>query len=199
MGGTFDPIHNGHLSAATELLAAAGLDQVWMMPNARPPHRREPRAGAEDRMRMVELALAGRSRLYPSRLEVDRGGISYTIESWRELHRRFPMEKFALLLGADAAQHIRGWHDAEAVLREASFVIFNRPGTSLTDEAIAELGFPPARTRSVHLETPDVAAHEIRERLVQGLPIDDLVPASVARYIREHGLYGPSRTEKQLG
>src|SRR5437868_1223718 len=80
LGGTFDPVHNGHLEAARELRDLADLDQVWLMPNAQPPHRVQPLAGPEDRMRMVESAVDGEAGLLPSRLEVNRGGISYTID-----------------------------------------------------------------------------------------------------------------------
>jgi nicotinate-nucleotide adenylyltransferase len=191
MGGTFDPVHNGHLAAARQLRGVADLDQVWLMPNARPPHRTAaPVAGAEDRMRMVELAVAGHDGLLPSRLEVDRGGVSYTIDTVRQLAGDFPGQRFALLLGADAALQIRSWRDADALLAQASFVIFNRPQTTLAPQTLQELGFAPARSRIVHLDTPAVAAHQVRDRLARGAAIDDLVPAPVADYIRTHGLYG---------
>ena len=191
LGGTFDPIHNGHLEVAQ-------LDLVWLMPNAHPPHRQEPMAGPEARMRMVELAVAGRRGLIASRLEIERGGASYTIDTLRELATRFPGQGFALLIGADAAQHIRDWHQARTLLSEATFVIFNRPGTTTEPDALAALGFDPARTRVVQLETPDVSAREIRARLAAGLPIDGLVPAAVADFIREHQLYRAS-AGRQLG
>jgi len=190
MGGTFDPVHNGHLAAARQLQGVADLDEVWLMPNATPPHRTAgPVAPAEDRMRMVELAVPGHHGLVPSRLEVDRGGISYTIDTVRELAREYPGQRFALLLGSDAALQIRSWHDAGALLDEASFVIFNRPETALAPQTLHELGFAPARSRIVHLDTPAIAAHQVRDRLARGAPIDDLVPTAVADYIRTHELY----------
>ena len=190
LGGTFDPVHNGHLAAASQLRGVAHLDQVWLMPNARPPHRTAaPVASAQDRMRMVELAVAGHDGLLPSRIEVDRGGVSYTIDTIRQLARDFPGQRFALLLGADAALQIRGWRDADALLAEASFVIFNRPETTLAPQTLHELGFAPARCRIVHLDTPGIAAHQVRDRLARGAAIDDLVPAPVADYIRTHQLY----------
>ena len=190
LGGTFDPVHNGHLAAAGQLRAVADLDQVWLMPNATPPHRSSaPVAKAADRMRMVELAVAGHAALLASRLEVERGGISYTIDTVRQLAREFPGRRFALLLGSDAALQIRSWHEADALLGEASFVIFNRPETALAPQTLHELGFAPARSRIVHLDTPTIAAHQVRDRLARGAPIDDLVPAAVADYIRAHDLY----------
>ena len=190
MGGTFDPVHNGHLEAARELLDVADLEQVWLMPNSRPPHREQPHASAEDRMRMVELGSDGLPGLVPSRLEVERGGVSYTIDTIRELRERFPGQFFEILLGSDAAAHIGSWHAAAAVLAEANFVIFNRPGTTLSDAELRDLGFVPKRSRVVHLETPPIAAHEIRDRLAGGGPVDDLLPPRVAAYIHAHHLYG---------
>lgn len=190
MGGTFDPVHNGHLAAARQLLTVADLEQVWLMPNATPPHRTAtPVANAEDRLRMVELAVAGQPGLHPSRIEVDRGGVSYTVDTMRQLAREFPEQRFALLLGSDAALQIRSWHNADALLDEASFVIFNRPETALAPQTLHELGFAPARSRVVHLDTPAIAAHQVRDRLARRAPIDDLVPAPVAEYIRTHELY----------
>ena len=190
MGGTFDPVHNGHLAAARQLRGVADLDQVWLMPNATPPHRTAaPVAPAQDRMRMVELAVAGHDRLVPSHIEVDRGGVSYTIDTVRELAREYPGQRFVLLIGSDAALQIRSWHEADALLDTAIFVIFNRPETALAPQTLHELGFAPARSRIVHLDTPAIAAHQVRDRLARGAPIDDLVPGAVADYIRVHELY----------
>jgi nicotinate-nucleotide adenylyltransferase len=200
LGGTFDPVHNGHLAAARQLLGAADLDQVWLMPNATPPHRTSaPVAPAEDRMRMVELAVAGHDGLLPSRLEIDRGGSSYTIDTVRELAGAYPGQRFALLVGSDAALQIRSWHNADVLLDEASFVIFNRPETALAPQALHDLGFAPTRTRIVHLDTPPIAAHQVRDRLARGAPIDDLVPAAVADYISVHQLYRGNAGSAQLG
>ncbi len=200
LGGTFDPVHNGHLAAARQLQGVADLDQVWLMPNATPPHRTAARvAPAEDRMRMVELAVAGYDGLIPSRMEVDRGGISYTMDTVRELAREHPGQRFALLIGSDAALQIRSWHDADALLDTASFVIFNRPETALAPQTLHELGFAPARSRIVHLDTPAIAAHQVRDRLARGARIDDLVPAAVADYIRVHELYRGNAGSGQLG
>jgi len=190
MGGTFDPVHNGHLQAATGLLAAARLLEVWLMPNAQPPHREQPLASASQRLDMVELAVAGQAGLLASRLELDRGGRSYTIDTVRELRQRYPGRRFELLLGADAAKHIGSWHEAGAVLAEAAFVIFSRPGTGLDDAELQALGFNAERTRVVALHTPDIAAHDIRRRLAARQSIEGLVPPAVAAYIRRHHLYG---------
>ncbi len=190
MGGTFDPVHNGHLAAARQLRDVADLGEVWLMPNATPPHRTAaPVATADDRLRMVQLAVDSQPGLLASALEVDRGGISFTIDTVRQLARRHPERAFAILLGSDAALQIRSWHDADALLDTARFVIFNRPETTMAPQTLHELGFAPARTQIVHLDTPAIAAHQVRDRLARGAPIDDLVPAVVADYIRAHHLY----------
>src|SRR5260370_41682938 len=110
----------------------------------------------------------------------------------RQLARDYPGQRCAILLGSDAALQIRSWHEADALLDTASFVIFNRPDTALAPQTLHELGFAPARSRIVHLDTPAIAAHQVRDRLARGAPIDDLVPAAVAAYIRSHELYGGS-------
>jgi len=151
-------VHNGHVAAARQLRGVANLDQVWVMPNATPPHRTaSPVAPSQDRMRMVELAVAGHDGLVPSHLEVDRGGVSYTIDTLRELARDY-RQRFVLLIGSDAALQIRSWHEADALLDTASFVIFNRPDTALAPQTLHELGFAPARSRIVHLDTPAIAS-----------------------------------------
>jgi nicotinate-nucleotide adenylyltransferase len=139
---------------------------------------------------MVQLAVDSQPGLLPSAIEVDRGGISYTIDTVRELERLFPEQPFAILLGSDAALKVRSWREADALLDAARFVIFNRPETTLAPQTLHELGFAPARTQIVHLDTPAIAAHQIRDRLARGAPIDDLVPGAVADYIRTHHLYG---------
>lgn len=190
MGGTFDPVHNGHLAAARQLREVANLDEVWLMPNATPPHRTAaPVAGADERLRMVQLAVDSQPGLVPSALEVDRGGVSFTIDTVRELARLYPERAFAILLGSDAALQIRSWHEVDALLDATRFVIFNRPETTMAPQTLHELGFAPARTQIVHLDTPAIAAHQVRDRLARGAPIDDLVPAAVADYIRSHHLY----------
>src|SRR5438067_11239093 len=190
LGGPSGPVHSGHLAAPRQLAGGAGLAQVLLIPNAHPPHRSAaPVASPEDRMRMVEIAVSDQPGLLGSRIEVDRGGISYTIDTMRELARSMPGQRFELLLGSDAALRIRTWHEAEALLKEVSFTIFNRPDTSIAQSTLHQLGVHTARTRLVHLDTPAIAAHQVRDRLRRGAPIDDLVPPGVADCIRAHALY----------
>jgi nicotinate-nucleotide adenylyltransferase len=189
LGGTFDPVHAGHLAAAEALRDAAGLQAVWLMPNAQPPHRPPPAAVASDRLEMVRRATAGRAGLQTSDLEVRRGGVSYTVDTARELSRRFPMVRFAWLVGSDEARAIRTWREPESLMEAIDFVVFNRPGVTVTADELLALGFRQARMRLVTIQTPSIAAHEIREALHHRRSVDGLVPAAVLAYIEERGLY----------
>jgi nicotinate-nucleotide adenylyltransferase len=191
LGGTFDPVHCGHLEAARQVRERAGLEQVWLMPNALPPHRAElPEAGAEHRLAMVRLAVAGDPALGVCDVEVARGGRSYTIDSLAELERRHPGRSFALLLGYDVALGIRAWREPDRLLASTRIVVFNRAGAEPPSPArLRQLGFDLDRTLLIQIDSPPVSAHELRARLRQRQPVDGLVPATVAAYIREHRLY----------
>jgi len=191
LGGTFDPIHCGHLAAARQVRERAGLEQVWLMPNALPPHRAQPpEAGAQDRLAMVRLALDGDPALGVCDLEIARGGRSYTVDSLEALRQLHPDRSFALLLGYDVALGIRGWREPDRLLRSTPIVVFNRAGESPPSRArLGELGFDLGRTRLIEIDSPAVSGHELRVRLRRGEPVEDLVPAAVAEYIRRHRLY----------
>lgn len=159
------------------------------MPNALPPHRSPPAASAADRLAMVRLAIAGRPGVRASDLEVRRGGISYTIDTVGEVRRDFPDRRFAWLIGSDQARAIRQWKEPDRLLAGVDFIVFNRPGVTVTRDELAPLGFSAPRTRLVTVTTPSIAAHEIREALRSRRPVDELLPAAVRTYIEEHGLY----------
>lgn len=191
LGGTFDPVHLGHIEAARQLRTAAELDEVWLMPNAQPPHRaKPPAASADDRLAMVRLAVAGETGLAACDAEVRRGGRSYTVDSLEQLRDEHPDRRFALLLGYDVARGIQSWHDAGRLLAETTMIVFNRSTAQAPEgSALRRLGFDADRTRIVTIESPPISAHEIRDRLSRGEPIETLVPAGVADYIRQHRLY----------
>ena len=162
------------------------------MPNSQPRHRTvAPVASAADRLRMVELAVEGLDRIRASAFEVEQGGPSYTIDTWRALRRADPEGALTLLLGFDAALQIRAWHEADALLREAHFIVFSRPSVALKSAQLSELGFQASTTTLVQIETPPISARTIRERLSRGEPVDAMVAPAVAAYIRDHGLYPP--------
>lgn len=194
LGGTFDPIHFGHLDAADAARRAMTLDQVWLIPSCDPPHRPvDPLASAFHRFALVALAIQGHDALRASDMEVTRTGPSYTADTLRALasHGWLPSQLF-FILGSDAFAEIATWREFPAVLDAANFVVIARPGTTL-DAAIART--PSLRTRlgmsifSVEAQVRDVSSSTIRARLAARQSIDDLVPTAVARYIAAHHLY----------
>jgi nicotinate-nucleotide adenylyltransferase len=190
LGGTFDPIHNGHLAILEQVSRAVEADEAWLIPTATPPHRRPAHAGAEDRLAMAVAAAARVPGLRVLDLELRRPGLSYTVDTLAELAERYPSTRVWLVLGADAAREVGSWHRAREVLDRAWFVLVNRSGVPTLDAAEAErLGFDPARTRVVAVDSPAVSATEIRRRVAAGRSIAAMVPPEVAALIVERGLY----------
>ena len=194
LGGTFDPIHFGHLDAADAARRAMKLDQVWMIPSCDPPHRpADPLASAFHRFALVALAVQGHDALRASDIELTRTGPSYTADTLRALASMgwLPSQLF-FILGSDAFAEISTWREFPAVLTAANFVVIARPGTTL-EAAIAQT--PSLRERlgtsifPVEADTRDVSSSTIRARLAARQPIDDLVPPAVARHIVAHHLY----------
>lgn len=197
LGGTFDPIHKGHLHIASRILELIPVEQVQFMPCRVPVHRAQPVASAEQRCAMVELAIAGNDRFVINRMEIERDTPSFTVDSLRELHRNGYSE-IALVLGSDAYNGFGSWKQPDEVLELAHLVVCLRPG------ARAELeGFESHRVESVEalharaagailmleVDAPDCASSELRRRFAAGLPPDDCLDDSVARYIEAHRLY----------
>ncbi len=209
LGGTFDPVHEGHVAAAEAARRVCSLDRVLFMPSHQPPHRpAEPRASAFDRFAMVSLAVASRDALVASDLELRRPGPSFTADTLRELHTSGfgPLQIF-FITGTDAFAEIASWREYPALLDLAHFVVIARPGQSfdvLRDRlpdlaprmrsAGDERGLLPGGGSCaiflVNAATPDVSSTEIRERAARRLSLAGLVAPEVERYIREHGLYG---------
>jgi nicotinate-nucleotide adenylyltransferase len=189
LGGTFDPIHYGHLDAADAARRACSLDRVLFVPAHDPPHKPvDPRASAFHRFAMVALALDGRGGDEVSDAELRRTGPSYTATTLRELHAQgWAPEQLYFVIGTDAFAEIATWYDYPAVLGYANFVVITRRGT-VAERPIAT---PAAATGIYHVEarTRDVSSTTIRTRLAAGATIADLVPAAVARYIHAHDLY----------
>ena len=211
MGGTFDPIHLGHLAAATAAADRLRLDHVLFVPSHQPPHRpATPRISAFQRFALVALAVAGDARFVASDLELSRPGPSFTAETLRRLQGLgHPASQLFFIIGTDAFAEIATWHDYPAVLDLAHFVVLTRPGhpragaverlpdvarrlVALAEEGDAPL--PPLKSGAILLldaSTPDVSATGIRERVGRGQPVVGLVPPAVAAHIGRHGLYGP--------
>jgi len=184
LGGTFDPIHEGHLAAARAAMDCAHLDRVLFVPSATPPHRAPAVAEAEQRVEMTRLAIAGEPRFEVSDNEVRRGAVSYTVDTLRELHKMHPDDDLFLILGWDAAKLLPSWREPEEVRRLASILIVTRPGS----------GKPKTSSDMVcERPTPDISGSALRRAIAKGEPLGDRVPKRVARYIAENGLYGDNR------
>lgn len=196
-GGSFDPIHKGHTHIARAVMSVLHLGQMHFVPCAEPVHRERPRATAEQRCAMIELALVGESGMQLNRLEIDRGGPSYTIDTLREI-RRGDDRSLLLLLGADAFNDFGTWENPEGVLQLANLVICMRPGTEVNPDC-----YPAQRVDSVdtlqqrssgsilllEVEAPDCSSSGVRAALDAGeFPRYCLHPG-VADYIRRHRIY----------
>ena len=191
MGGTFDPIHHGHLFAAGEVADRLGLPRVLFMPCGLPPHKtRDDVSDAADRYQMAVLATQSNPRFDVSRLEIERPGPSYTIETLRELRRQQgPGLEIFLLAGADAVLEIATWHEADAVLQECHVIAVHRPGYDL-GRLEATLG--PERTRRIQpvaVRALDISSTDLRQRIRQGQSLRYLTPDPVVDYIARRGLY----------
>jgi nicotinate-nucleotide adenylyltransferase len=195
LGGTFDPIHVGHLAAAHAAIECAHLDRVMFIPSSQPPHRAAATAPAADRLAMTRLAIQGEPRFEVSDLEFARGGMSYTADTLSELHRSDPADELFLILGWDAARLFKTWHEPERVSSLARVLIVGRPGTETPGpSALAAAGLDPKRVLTCFVETPDVSASTLRELLSAGHSVAGKVPAAVERYITSKHLYGDNRT-----
>ncbi len=184
-GGSFDPIHIGHLAIAHEALRQCDLDVVLFIVTALPPHKKEPEAAVEHRLRMVEMAIEAEPRFRASRIEIERGGASYTAETLNQLRRTYSESSFYLIVGADSAIDFSMWKDPDSVIEMSRVVVAPRPGFDLSQIE------PRLRGRAQVFQAPmiDLSSTMIRDRLRDGQPIEFLVPDAVERYIREHGLY----------
>lgn len=196
LGGTFDPIHYGHLDAAEAARRALALDEVCFIPASDPPHRlADPRASAFHRFALVALAISDRPGFSVSDMELTRPGPSYTITTLRELHRAgWTASQLFFILGADAFAEIATWHEFPAVLDAATFAVVTRHGSGHGDVVAATPELAGRLGRSVVLvdaSTREVSSTLVRARLRAGQPVDDLVPPAVARHIAAHRLYHP--------
>jgi nicotinate-nucleotide adenylyltransferase len=197
MGGTFDPIHIGHLVTAEEARFQFHLEKIVFIPSAHPPHKTdETQSPAEDRIRMVELAVEGNPAFTVSDMEVQRPGLSYTIDTLHELHRMYGAEtEIYFVTGADAILEILTWKNPEELLMEGRFIAATRPGYPLKklSAALPELDSAGEETmkRVYAMEIPALAisSTDIRKRVAEGRPFRYLVPKEVWAYIKERGLY----------
>jgi nicotinate-nucleotide adenylyltransferase len=194
LGGTFDPIHAGHLAAARAALECAGLDRVVLVPTGEPPHRSAAVAGATHRLEMTRLAIASDRALDVSDVEIRRGGISYTADTLKELKSLYPNDDLFLILGWDAARLFATWHVPDEIRRLATVVVVTRPGSGQPDAAaLRAAGLDPLKTILCARETPDISGSELRDALANGEPVGDRLPPAVLEYIARKRLYGDNQ------
>jgi len=183
-GGSFDPVHYGHLLVALAACEELGLARLYFIPAAQSPFKPESKpAPANERLRLLRLALACQSRYEIDEQEIRRGGVSYTIDTVRDYVQRFPGAELYCLIGADHIPLLPKWRAAEDLAKLAEFVVIPRPG-----EAVAALP-APFRQRTLTGFALAVSSSQIRARIRAGQPIEPLVPAAVAEAIRNNRLY----------
>lgn len=191
-GGTFSPLHNAHLKVALTAMEQCGLSEIVFIPNGIPPHKQvESGVRKEDRLHMVQLAVRDLPNCSVSRIEIDRDGPSYTIDTIRALKDDYP-QGICFIVGADRLLELSTWREPEALLRSVPFVIAPRSGVCL--DAFDVTPYENAQIVPLEMEEVDLSSSAMRERIHQGLPIDVEVPAAVVEYIRKHGLYQGTMT-----
>ncbi len=188
MGGTFDPIHHGHLVAASEVQSSFDLDEVLFVPTGEPWQKSEREVSvAEHRYLMTVIATAANPRFQVSRVDIDREGLTYTIDTLRELKKQFPDDELFFITGADALSSIITWQSYEELFELAHFVGCTRPGHEMQLDVLADL--PSDRVSMVEIPALAISSTDCRTRVEAGEPVWYLVPDGVVQYIGKHGLY----------
>ncbi len=185
MGGTFDPIHHGHLVAASEVATLYDLDEVIFVPTGEPwqkSHRTV--SPAEHRYLMTVIATASNPRFWVSRVDIDRAGLTYTIDTVRDIAGLRPDSELYFITGADALAQILSWKDAAELLERANFVGVTRPGYDLSDDHL-----PTDSVKLLDVPAMAISSSDCRARVAEGRPVWYLVPDGVVQYISKHHLY----------
>jgi nicotinate-nucleotide adenylyltransferase len=185
MGGTFDPIHHGHLVAASEAAARFGLDEVIFVPTGKPSFKQHQKVTApEHRYLMTVIATASNPRFTVSRVDIERPGLTYTVDTLRDLRAQRPGADLFFISGADAIEQMLTWKDADDLWKMAHFVAVSRPGHQLSVE-----GLPPGVVSMLEIPALAISSTDCRQRAEAGQPVWYLVPDGVVQYIAKHGLY----------
>lgn len=191
MGGTFDPIHHGHLVAASEVQSWFDLDAVVFVPTGDPWQKSERAvSAAEHRYLMTVIATAANPRFTVSRVDIERAGPTYTIDTLRDLRGRLPEAELYFITGADALADIFTWRDAEELFGLARFVGCTRPGYTVDPRTLGAI--PPDSVTMVEIPALAISSTDCRDRTQRGEPVWYLVPDGVVQYIAKHGLYAPA-------
>lgn len=194
MGGTFDPIHHGHLVAASEVQAWFDLDEVVFVPTGEPWQKSSREVSpAEDRYLMTVIATASNPRFSVSRVDIERAGPTYTIDTLRDLSDRYGDAELYFITGADALAAIVTWREPGEVFELAHFVGCTRPGHQIDEATVRDL--PSDRVTIVEIPALAISSTDCRTRVARGEPVWYLVPDGVVQYIAKYDLYGSGRTE----
>ncbi|RTE08521.1 nicotinate-nucleotide adenylyltransferase [Paenibacillus whitsoniae] len=188
MGGTFDPIHTGHLIAAERARVEAGLDEIWLMPANVPPHKtNKPRATSHERWEMVCLAAEGNPFFRGIDIEIHKGGVSYSIDTIELLQRQYPEHEFAYIIGADMVEYLPQWHRIDDIVRLIHFIGLARPGYSLELNALPEA--IRTRVQLVPMPMVEISSTAIRKYRAEQASVRYLVPDKVLHYMEVNRLY----------
>jgi nicotinate-nucleotide adenylyltransferase len=196
LGGTFDPVHYGHLVIAEEVYATLELTEMVFVPTGQPPHKtQEVITPAEHRLAMLELAIASNPHFTISRVDLDRPGPSYTVDTLRLLHKQWGEETaIYFVIGGDSLEDFLSWYDAAGILKQLTYLVaVRRPGYNESEEYYdrLEARLPGIKQRLLVVEAPqfEISATDLRLRVAEGRPIKYQTPESVEKYIKEFGLY----------
>jgi nicotinate-nucleotide adenylyltransferase len=187
LGGTFDPIHNGHLLAAQAAQEAAKLDEVWFIPTSTPPHKQQPGADSATRQRMLEAAIAGNPVFRVEDIELTREGISYTIDTVITLQERHPEVMFYWIVGSDMVKDLPNWRKIEELAERLSFVGLERPDQPGDDSLLPS--FIRRKLQRAAMPPIGISSSEIRRRLKEGRSVRYMLPEQVLELIQKGGLY----------
>ena len=200
-GGTFDPVHVGHLIVAEQCREQARLDQVLFIPAARPPHKQDrPLTPFPRRVEMLQLATAGHAAFHVDELEKNRPGYSYTADTLDELHQRNPEADLWLIIGSDCLPDIPGWHEPTQIIAAAGLLVVPRAGSSIWSAAelrstLRLTSEVALRYRVVEMPPIDISSRDVRRRVEAGRTIRYLVPRAVECYIQAHALYSDAKED----
>lgn len=198
-GGTFDPVHFGHLLLAEQCREQCALDEVWFLPAGSPPHKQtQPITAGVPRAEMLEIAVAGHAQFKVDRRELKRAGASYTVDTLTELAAEDPDRELFFLMGADSLADLPTWRDPQGIARLAWLVVVNRGGTPLPDLDVIRrtLGTGVAdRIRLITMPGVDFSAHDLRGRVAEAKSIRYMTPRGVESYIAQHRLYSAGQPQ----